>query len=251
MRYRPVFQSLLVRFCHFAGGRTFLVPAFMGVIVASVVLLTQQSDLRTVRCGGGLVAVIAQSKADRDAACGGAERAIAVLDRLGLPVLSPIVVHVVDEITMTHGASALGTFNPRTRLVKVLARSAYSVGSADEAVLGLPFDEELHASVFAHEVTHAVFHQHEDRIPLSPAAHEYVAYSVQLTTLPVDHRRRILERFEVTPFSDVDQVSSVILGFDPNGFGIKAYLHFRNATDQHAVLRSLVQASRSGAPEWY
>lgn len=232
-------------------GPVTLVCAFAGGLVLISLLLAQGTHLRAARCAGGVVTVIADSPSDRDAACSGAEHAIAVLDGLGLPVLSPIVVHVVDEITLDHDASALGTFDPRTHLVKGLARSAYSVGSAEEAVLGLPFDDELHASVFAHEVTHAVFHQHEARIPLSPAAHEYVAYSVQLTTLPVDHRRRILERFEVSPFTNVDQVSSVILAFDPNGFGIKAYLHFRDAADQHAVLRSLVSASRASPPEWY
>jgi len=251
MRRSPVFRHIFSGFGCLVCRPAFLVPAFMGIIAVSGGLLFQQSELSAVRCGGDAVTVIAQSSADRDAACTGAERAFAVLDRLGLPVLSPIVIHVVDEITVMHGASALGIYDPKTRLVKVLARSAYSVGSTDEAVLGLPFDEDLHASVFAHEVTHAVFHQYEERIPLSPVAHEYVAYSVQLTTLPADHRQRILDRFKVSPFTNVSQVNGTLFAFDPNGFGVKAYLHFRDAADQHAVLRRLVHASRSGAPEWY
>ncbi len=251
MRHSPVFLRLFNMLDGGRGSRTALVSIFVGGLVLIGLLLTHGADLRAGRCAGGVVTVIAQSPADRDAACDGAGRAIAVLEGLGLPVLSPIVVHVVDKIDIMHGASALGTFDPRTRLVKVLARSAYSLGSVDETVLGLPFDDDLHASVFAHEVTHAVFHQHETRIPLSPTAHEYVAYSVQLTTLPNDHRQRILNRFEVSPFSDVDQVNGIFLAFDPNSFGIKAYLHFRDAADQNAVLEGLVRASRAGTPEWY
>ncbi len=251
MRYSPPLQRLIAVFGRVAGRRAILIPLLVGVVVLSGAWLGREPELRAARCAGGLVTVIAQMPADRAAACAGAENAIAVLDRLDLPVLNPLVVHVVDEITIMHGASALGTFDAKTRLVKALARSAYSVGSTDEAVLGLPFDDVLHESVFAHEVAHAVFHQHEDTIPLSPVAHEYVAYSVQLTTLPEDHRRRILDRFAVSAFTDVTQVNATLFAFDPNGFGIKAYLHFRDAADQHAVLRSLVRASRSGVLEWY
>ena len=251
MRHGPVFARLFGMLDGGRGSRTALVSVFAGGLILIGVLLAHGTDLRSGRCVEGVVMVIAQSQADRDAACDGAERAILVLDGLGLPVLSPIVVHVVDEIDDIQGASALGTFDARTRLVKVLARSAYSLGSIDETVLGLPFDDELHASVFAHEVTHAVFHQHEARIPLSYTAHEYVAYSVQVMTLPEDYRRRLLDRFDVSPFTNVHQVNGVMLAFDPNSFGVKAYLHFRDSADQNAVLRGLVRASRAGVTEWY
>jgi hypothetical protein len=158
---------------------------------------------------------------------------------------------VVDEIEMPNGAAALGTYDPRTQMVHVLARTAYSLGSVDDQVLGLPFDEELYTSVFSHEVTHAVLHQYEREIPLSPAAHEYVAYAVQLMTLSRPHRRRIVERFDGVPFTDVNQVSTMILAFDPNKFAVKSYLHFRDAGDQHAVLQNLIRASRAASAGWY
>jgi hypothetical protein len=58
------------------------------------------------------------------------------------------------------------------------------VGTADDTVLGLPVDAVLYASIFAHEVAHAVIHQNLDGRKLSFAAHEYLAYAVQLGTLP-------------------------------------------------------------------
>jgi hypothetical protein len=251
MRHNRVFPRFLSVFLGKAVAPVglFAILAVGGVAIG--VLSTRETGPNATRCGGGVVTVIAGAAADREAGCAGAGRAIAVLDDLGLPVLGPIVVQVVDELVIANGVAALGTFDPRTRVVKVLARSAYSVGKADEGVLGLPLDDHLHASVFAHEVTHAVFHQHEARIPLSPAAHEYVAYSVQLTTLPPDHRRRVLERFKVSPFDNVEQVNGMILAFDPNGFGVKAFLHFQGAADQNAVLENLIRASRAAPRQWY
>lgn len=251
MRYSPDFLRFFNVLAGDAGRWTVVVGSVVGVIAVLAMLLVQEPDLRAAACGGGGVTVIAESSYDRDAACTGAGRAIAVLGGLGLTVLGPIVVQVVDEITIMHGVPALGLYDPRTHLVKVLARSAFSPGTAAEAVLGLPFDEDLHASVFAHEVTHAVLHQYEEWIPLGPAAHEYVAYSVQLATLPGPQRRRILDRFEGAAFSNVEQISEIILAFDPNRFAVKAYLHFRDAADQHAVLEGLIGASRVGPPEWY
>ncbi len=74
---------------------------------------------------------------------------------------------------------------------------------------------------------------------------------MQLATLPGPKRRRILDQFEGAAFSDVEQVSDLILAFDPNRFAVKAYLHFRDAADQHAVLEGLSGASRADPPEWY
>ena len=251
MRRVAIFSRFLTVLAGDASHYRVLVAGFFAFISVLYLSLAQGSDLRSDRCVAGSVTVIAPSLADKTAACAGAERAIVFLGELGFPVERSIVIHVVDEIEMTHGASALGTFNPRTHLVHVLARTAFSLGSGDDAILGLPFDDELHASVFSHEVAHAVLFQHQREVPLSPAAHEYLAYSVQLATLPPAHRRRIVDRFDGAGFTDVAEASTIMLAFDPNHFALKSYLHFRDAADQRAVLQSLILASRAGAPEWY
>ena len=145
----------------------------------------------------------------------------------------------------------MGIYDPKADVVKVLARSAFSLGTTGDTVLGLPIDDALYASVFAHEVAHAVIHQNLGGQKLPYAAHEYLAYAVQLATLSAPNRERVLARFPGAAFTELEQVSEMALGLDPDWFAVKAYQHFRKLDDQDAVLRRLLADFPAHQKEWY
>lgn len=202
-------------------------------------------------CAGTGVSVAAENADDARFACRGVIEAVDFLAERGFAVRKPVKVEVVESIDVIPGASVLGIYDPKADVVKVLARSAFSSGTADDTVLGLPIDDDLYASIFAHEVAHAVIYQNLGGQKLPFAAHEYLAYAVQLATLSVPERERVLARFPGAAFTELEQVSEVVLGMDPDRFAVKAYQHFRKLDDQDAVLRRLLADFPARSREWY
>lgn len=202
-------------------------------------------------CAGTGVSVAAENADDARFACRGVIEAVDFLAERGFAVRKPVKVEVVESIDVIPGASVLGIYDPKADVVKVLARSAFSSGTTDDTVLGLPIDDDLYASIFAHEVAHAVIYQNLGGQKLPFAAHEYLAYAVQLATLSVPERERVLARFPGAAFTELEQVSEVVLGMDPDRFAVKAYQHFRKLDDQDAVLRRLLADFPARSREWY
>jgi hypothetical protein len=202
-------------------------------------------------CAGDLVTIVAPSEVDYAAVCLGAHRAGAFLEQFGLRLNAPITVKAVDNIAPVMQTPLLGLYNPKTQTVKVLSRAALKAGTNGDKVFSVPIDADVHAGIFTHEIVHAILDQNTERFPLSRAGHEYLAYAIQLATLPVGTRERILASHPVSGFDTVDQVSDILLGFDPDKFGVNAYLHFRDAGDQAAVFNDLVRLSRAAEYGWY
>ena len=238
------------------GGRRRLGRAVFPLVVAGLAIAIGV-DVAPARgetptpCADVPVNVTAVDGDDVGIGCRGAGLAIAFLAKRGFTVRTPIVAEVVDAIDIIPGASVLGFFDPHADVVKVLARSAFSSGTTADTVLGLPIDDALYASVFAHEVAHAVIYQNLGGQKLPYAAHEYLAYAVQLSTLSAPNRERILARFPGAAFTELEQVSEIVLGLDPDRFAVKAYQHFRKLDDQDAVLRRLLADFPAHQKEWY
>ncbi len=233
------------------SGRPDFRLAMTGLVTWLGLIVAAAPGAAAAPCAETRVSVAADHADDVRVACRGVVGAIRFLAERGFIVREPVIIEVVASIDVIPGATVLGIYDPNADVVKVLARSAFSSGTVGDVVLGLPVDEALYASIFAHEVAHAVIHRNIGQQKLSPAAHEYLAYAVQLATLPAAYRERVLARFPGAGFSDLEQVSEIFLGFDPDRFAVKAYLHFRKLDDQDAVLRQLLAAFPTGSSEWY
>lgn len=232
-------------------GRGGLRLAAAGLVILLGQIGATAPGVAATPCAGTGVSVAAENADDARFACRGVIEAVDFLAERGFAVRKPVKVEVVESIDVIPGASVLGIYDPKADVVKVLARSAFSSGTADDTVLGLPIDDDLYASIFAHEVAHAVIYQNLGGQKLPFAAHEYLAYAVQLATLSVPERERVLARFPGAAFTELEQVSEVVLGMDPDRFAVKAYQHFRKLDDQDAVLRRLLADFPARSREWY
>ena len=149
-----------------------------------------------------------------------------------------------------HGVAgnAPATQDWETRVVGFIALREHRQphGVSDGVVAGHGVVEQDHDAV-----AHAVIHQNLGGQKLPFAAHEYLAYAVQLSTLSAPNRERILARFPGAAFTELEQVSEIVLGLDPDRFAVKAYQHFRKLDDQDAVLRRLLADFPAHQKEWY
>jgi hypothetical protein len=232
-------------------GRAVLPLVSIGLAAVLGLTLSTTPVSAATPCAETGVTVTADDRDDVRVACRGAIDAVAFLADRGFTVGKQVNIEVIESIDVIPGASVLGFYDPKANVVKVLARAAFSSGETRGTVLGLPIDDVLYGSIFAHEVAHAVIYQNLDRRKLSFAAHEYLAYAVQLATLPTDYSDRVVAPFSGTGFTDLDQVSEIILGMDPDRFAAKSYLHFRELDDRDAVVRQLVADFPRNDSEWY
>ncbi len=201
-------------------------------------------------CAEGQAEVTASAEGDRHTACLGAAKAIRFLTALGLPVRQPLSIAVVDRLDWASDVGILGLYDPRTKQVRVRSAAALQLGSGEEGGFGVPLDADMRAGIAAHEVTHAILDQYAAEYPLDRASHEYLAYTVQLATLPPPTRARILAATDVSGFDTVTQASPLYLAIDPGRFAVNAYLHFRDAGEPRVVLTRLVWKSRAEAGIW-
>ena len=86
--------------------------------------------------------------------------------------------------------------------------------------------ELLFDSVILHELSHIALVDQPGGADLTPAEHEYVAYSLQLDALGPEGRAPILERAGLTPPVGVDRINLMILSFDPMRFAAYAWHYF-------------------------
>lgn len=225
--------------------------AFVHTVRAEPMLAAVQRPQPAAQvCARGQAIVTADTIGDRLTACLGAAKAVRFLAPLGLVARDAVSISVVDALDAAGGPAVLGLYDPRTRRVQVLAATAPTLGTGEKGGFGVPLDDDMRAGIVAHEVTHAILDQYAAEYPLDRASHEYLAYTVQLATLPPPTRARILAASDVTGFDAVTQASPLYLAIDPGRFAVNAYLHFRAAADPRAVLATLVGKSKAQAGLW-
>lgn len=88
---------------------------------------------------------------------------------------------------------------------------------------------DVYDSLIIHEVTHAILREHVGRRRLPVAAHEYVAYAIQVASMPRATRRLFLAALPAQTPRSFAPFNDVYLGMSPLRFAANAYRHlFRN-----------------------
>lgn len=231
------------------GSSVFVLTAFALGLGLSLV-----SAPKTLLCQGEatVVKVTYRDSKDVRAACTGARRAIEFLEHHGLEAPDAVVMRIVDKVKTISGIPIAAWFDPKTRVAYVSSRETLASGQLRDELFGLSIGYDLHASLFAHETAHAVIDHITKGDNPSVAAHEYIAFVVQIATLPQAFREQVLQNSPSEPYHDLAEVSDIYLAMAPNDFATKAYLHFRTTENKNALLFRLVHDARAVASsEWH
>ncbi len=175
--------------------------------------------------------------------CAAASQALTRLADLGLLPARTIRI-VLVEAPLLHGGQPLyGRYDGGRDLLEVMSPGAVAGQQPPPRLFGLPIDEAMYAGLVAHEITHAVAQQRRRADRLGSPAQEYLAYAVQLASLPTELRDDIVTRAGVRGWEPGDSVSLVYLGLDTHRFAVKSYLHLYGHPDRAAALDAVL-ASR-------
>ncbi len=196
------------------------------------------------RCVGTNTTVTAESAYDAYLACAGAADALAFLAQHGFTVDTVMRVDIRDTV-FVHAEEkpsfrVLGQYDTDEDVILVTSIAGQRKMAAEKPIFGIPYDDALFRSVVAHEVAHAIVEDNFELIKPSRMAHEYIAYIVQLATLPRHLRYQIFDHHQVPAFDSEWEINPMVYGFDPDVFAVKSYLHYRRPAVGTAFLQSLL-----------
>ncbi len=140
------------------------------------------------RCGGTNATIYADSVDDTYLACAGAADAVAFLSQQGLTVDTVMRIDILDNVFLHQEESPsfriLGQFDAKQNRILVTSTQGQRQMAAEKPIFGVPYEEALFRSVVAHEVAHAIAEENFHVAEPNRLAHEYIAYIVQLATMP-------------------------------------------------------------------
>lgn len=186
---------------------------------------------------------------DGELACQAVAASLAFMADHGFHINARFTIDVVDRPLSLHDTEVTGTYDARRFHIEV----PDFVQAQRMAQSRLPFrmamSRALWQSFVAHEVAHAVAQANFRVRPPSLAAHEYIAYVVQLATLPEPVRRQLLVGFRNGAFRLDREINVTFLQLDPEVFAVKAYRHFVAQPDPADFLQGLLNG-RLGSPRY-
>lgn len=192
---------------------------------ATFALFPVSASAETLACAGSDITVDAGPEADAAALC--AEVA-AIRERLAachLPQTAPLTVVVTDDVPVEHGR-CLGVFNCDDSTIEILTPSRMSATIDPEGPYAAVAPEDLFRSILMHELAHAAIYEATLGQPRSYARDEYLAYALQIGSLPAETRAAFLAAAAAETPVDRARINGVILSFAPELFAARAWQYF-------------------------
>jgi hypothetical protein len=192
------------------------------------------------RCVGTNTTVYADSAYDTYLACAGAADAAGFLAQQGFTVDTVMQVDILDTVfvhsTENPSFRVLGQYDAARNRILVTSIAGQRQMAAKKPIFGIAYDDALFRSVVAHAIAEDNFQVVEP----SRMAHEYIAYIVQMATLPPHLRYRIFDHHQVPAFDSEVEINPMVYGLNPDVFAVKSYLHYRRPTVGVAFLQTLL-----------
>jgi Family of unknown function (DUF6639) len=139
------------------------------------------------------------------------------------------------------GIHVFASFDSKDKVIRIVDLTTF----AHMAITELPSSvlplNEFYRSLIVHEMSHQILRANLESKKIPRTAHEYVAYSIQLSSMPVEARQRFLSLFKRGPPAGLAPFVDGMLYLAPQHFGALAYDHFSAPGNRCRILRGIVQ----------
>jgi len=192
-----------------------------------------------VACTDIAVTVDAPDPALGSRICQVAKRGLSEMAACGVLVPFPVTINVVD--TLPDGC--IGLYHCDEQLLEVLSPKNMSLKRVSKSAFADVPDAPFFDSVVIHELAHAAF----DAVPCPfgscPATAEYVAYAMQIMSLPSGELAKFEASFEFEKRVSYDEINAIILFMAPEKFVRKTWGHLSQRGDQCAYIRQIMNGN--------
>lgn len=216
------------------------------LIAAIVATATQWMPLATVadelECSDPLLSVESKTNADGLRVCEAAVKAKSFLANCGIEQTQPVTIELRDKIVGVSDHCA-GVYFPGTNHVALVAPSLVSgMMPLDSAFSTLEADV-FFDSLLVHELAHAFTEQRNANALKCSADSEYIAYALQIESLPHSDRETVLSFREVKRPVPEQKLNDFVLGFSPDMFGVLAWSHFSSPDNGCRFINELINGN--------
>lgn len=178
-----------------------------------------------VTCADGRAKVWTQHKELAARVCAVASDGIDQLTACNLRQTRPVRISILDRLEAAN-AECVGRYLCHAGRIEILSPKAMQDAiQPDSAYHDLP-GMEVFDSFLVHELAHALIHQTLDGQSGSVAQNEYVAYAMQLASIPPETREALIAPYRKSEGVSLEELNGFILGFAPDRFAARAWLHF-------------------------
>ena len=181
-----------------------------------------------VTCKDPLLRVDANDQGEANRVCDAAIRAKGFVSTCGIGQNIPVTLELRDEIPGVSDHCA-GVYQQGSHKILLVRPSAMPRLMPQDSAFTTLDDDAYYDSLVVHELAHAFSDQSSENNLACSADKEYIAYALQIESLPDAERRKFL------PFQEVDhpvpeaRLNDFVLGFAPDVFGLMAWAHFSEA----------------------
>jgi len=199
-------------------------------------LTPRVAEAAVSHCADSRVSVSHAEPAAAVTACAAVRDALAFMAAHGFETDLAFLVEVVEEPRVPH---TYGSYDRRGIRIEVLSQSACRRRGGGR-LFGLQLDPALYRSIIVHEVAHLVARFNGEDALRDVAGQEYIAFTVQLGTLPEPLLERVLSRYDQPAFARETEITALLHALSPEVFAVKAWRHFRQPGHGAAFYRYLL-----------
>lgn len=194
-----------------------------------------------VSCGEQKADVLGASAEEQSIICAAVKRTTELFRQCEFMELPRVRVQVEKEPVNVCGVDAFGSFDAERQSIRIVdATTCKKMTKLNAAYASLPFGE-FYQSIVVHEIAHQFFRSHLKGKKVSYATHEYVAYAMQIASMPPQIRNQLLNSITREPTEDLDPFVDMLLLMSPVYFGVLAYDHFSAPGNGCWVLQGIVR----------
>lgn len=192
---------------------------------------------QTLECGTTDVSISGGTADLRTEACNTVASSRALFDQCNMrPFPSNLHIEIIDEID----ANCVGLYHCGVHSIEVLSPKAMEAALSPDSIYEFMPTRDYFHSVITHELSHATYDGVSCPFETCVATNEYVAYSMQILSLP-PHVRAMLETDVDWPrVIHRDEINPMILYMAPDVFALKAWQHFLQQDDACGLVEQIM-----------
>ncbi|MGB3224331.1 MAG: DUF6639 family protein [Desulforhopalus sp.] len=174
--------------------------------------------------------------------CEASDRALSLLAQYELLPKRQIFIEVINQEIDHLGYKAFGSYDIRKDQIQIMSYNSIFENYSNPTMYDEQFDCIHYSGAVAHEITHAVFHQHSTAEAPGPAPQEYLAHAIQLSSLPENRRKRIIQTHDEPAWMSGDTLSDIYMALEPGRFAVKSYKHLTSMNNPKCFIDILLNA---------
>ncbi len=185
------------------------------------------------------IAITGGSELERSLGCEGARQALHTLKGCAIAPKTTIRIQFHEEVRNPLAGAIFGYYDFRGQYIALTTLSRTTALMRETPYEGIPATAFLQ-SLAVHEIVHSVMHQNLPMHVHNPAVYEYLAYALQIASLPAEWRARFVNAFKGAEIKKLSPFSDTVLAFAPYVFAARAYDHFISSPDICVPLRQIM-----------